>query len=184
MILHPVTRIAIAGRVLSRLAVFFLFVAVAPQFSLAQSLEAKIEALAKTLVDADPVYQSEDFKRISESTRDMVKVIDIKQVEIGLHRMSIEELKHEPALTVEQLRWLVEIEDVLVEAEGKFRGARGNYIIADIGLFADDQNTEVNKKLKFHALMDASRLLTEASRRYDKAKRDLGTLRTRIEIQK
>lgn len=148
----------------------------------AQSFDEKIDALAKQLTAQDPYYQQEGFSNLSETTKGMVRLIDKNRARIELYKMAVNELKREPSLTHEQLRWLVEIEDLFVDADRSYAAARINYLFADKSAFVgENERTEA-----FRASSQSAALtkLGDASRKEDKAKRDLGTLRMRVEVQK
>lgn len=145
----------------------------------AQPLEQRVDALAKQLVEADPYYQKEEFRALSATTQNLIRAIDEKRAAITLFKGLVNELKREPSLTVEQLRWLVEIEDLFVDADGSYASGRAMYALADLGLFVGESP---EAKLEHH--FAGQKRVSEASRKNAKARRDLVTLWTRVEIQK
>ncbi len=167
--------------VASVVAVLSLVLFLTPSPGAAQSLDAKIDAIAQRLIDAEPLYRAEDFRSLSETTQNIVKAIDTQKLRIQLYKMSINELKPKSSLTSEQIRWLVEIEDAFVDAEAAYRVARGWYVLADEKVWPKDQRGGLFDPLQ--SLSDAIKKSGEGSRKYEKAKRDLATLRARIEVQ-
>lgn len=151
-----------------------LLCAITPFALAAEDLDTRIESAAEQLVENDPIYKDETFRKLRPTLQRLVKLIDRDQVRIALYKASINELKREPSLTHEQLRWLAEIEDVFVKAEGRFRAARAMYILSDESSGYPD---------RWGAQGDAIRNLSEASQLFDKAKRDHATLRLRVKMQ-
>lgn len=151
-----------------------LFCAITPLALAAEDLDAQIESTAEQLVENDAIYKDETFRKLAPTKQGLVKLIDRDQIRIALYKVSINELKREPSLTHEQLRWLAEIEDLFVKAEGRFRAARAMYILSDESSGYPD---------RWGAQGDAIRNLSQASQHFDKAKRDHATLRMRVRMQ-
>ena len=147
----------------------------APLVCRAESLDAKIDALAEQLTESDTQYKDPAFQKFSERTQNRLKLINRDLTRIRLYRTNLDELKREPTLTDSQLRWLVEIEDGFVTAAGRLNGARAMYLLAD-----ENNSWYLDRA---GALQDGLRDVLEAARHFEKAKRDLSTLRTRVEMR-
>lgn len=117
-------------------------------------------------------------RELDQGTAALVEQVDAKRLAAAVQRYSLSQLKEEPTLTADQLRWVVAIEDMLVEADGIYLRAR-------ITLFLSDRNVgdrrEEFRKLAFSEFINT---FAAAAKAHDKASRDLDTLLTRVEVQK
>ncbi len=67
---------------------------------------------------------------VSAQSNPLVEQIDVKRMVIAAQRrINIEELKAEPGLNTDQLKWLVEIEDLLVEVDDIYARAKTMLIL-------------------------------------------------------
>ena len=116
-------------------------------------------------------------KELEAGTKALIELVDAKRGELARQKASISRLKEEPSLTSAQVRWLVEIEDALVEADSSYRRAKASVIVADENVGHRDA------EMRRSAFRESLKSFDAATTRHDKATRDLETLTKRIELQ-
>lgn len=114
---------------------------------------------------------------LEAGTKGLVEQVDKKRLLIAVQKYVISQQKEEPSLTDGQLKWLVTIEDLLVEADDIYSRAR-------IEFFLSDKNMNRDAEMRRVALFESVKTFSAAMTKHDKATRDLDTILTRIELQK
>ena len=117
------------------------------------------------------------INKLEPGTKVMVELVDGKRFRIAFARSRISKFKEEPSLTDSQLKWLVTIEDLLVETDNIYKRARLEFLLSD-------NNMNPNAEMRRFAVFESVKTFSAAVTKHDKATRDLETLETRIELQK
>src|SRR5216684_3671103 len=85
-----------------------------PVFCAADSLDESIDAAASKLVEAQ--VRDDYLLSLPQNAQDILKGIEQKRIRAELYKRAVNSLKGEPALTENEVRWLIEIEDGFVAA--------------------------------------------------------------------
>lgn len=124
------------------------------------------------------------FEKFSEDILALIMSINKELNRIYFQKRVVEKVKEEPHLSDLQLKWLIRIEDFLVEAAGHYRSAETMLLFEEAATLKGTTDVEYTKMFKQQAFLKFLEQNAKAKKLHEKAGRDLKTLLVRMQVRK
>jgi len=132
-----------------------------------------IESGETTVSDPNPP----EWARWNPTIEKYIKDITLAMFKIRLQAAILNGLKEEPALNTFELKWVVAIEDLLVDVNGEYNVSKVFFQVAA------KHNKTGSKAYGTHFYNEATLSLSKGKFKHDKVSRDLKTLLKRFKVR-
>ncbi|MGH6627031.1 MAG: hypothetical protein ACRECD_10910 [Burkholderiaceae bacterium] len=137
----------------------------------------RLDETMRALQDLDPYFSRDGFRRLDKNTQEFIRSIVLDEAKVDVLRKAVvDPLKREPQLTMDEVKWLVEIEDRLIEAGRGLVAARTTIILAE---WADKEVFRGGSEMRLRIMLESGK----AQQKKEKSVRDLRTLLQRLQLR-